>query len=41
MASVLRQPGLARPQEIIDPRDTRPAIVDFIRRSHAEIARIR
>ena len=35
MASILRQPGLARPQEIIDPRDTRPAIVDFIRRSHA------
>jgi acetyl-CoA carboxylase carboxyltransferase component len=35
MASVLRQPGLARPLEIIDPRDTRPAIVDFIRKSHA------
>jgi len=35
MASVLRQPGLARPQEVIDPRDTRPAIVDFIRKSHA------
>ena len=29
MASVLRQPGLARPLEIIDPRDTRPAIVDY------------
>lgn len=35
MASVLRQPGLARPLEIIDPRDTRPAIVDYIRKSHA------
>jgi acetyl-CoA carboxylase carboxyltransferase component len=35
MASVLRQPGLARPQEVIDPRDTRPAVVDFIRKSHA------
>jgi acetyl-CoA carboxylase carboxyltransferase component len=35
MASILRQPGLARPQEVIDPRDTRPAIVDFIRKSHA------
>jgi len=35
MASVLRQPGLARPQEVIDPRDTRPAIVDFIHKSHA------
>ena len=35
MASVMRQPGLARPLEIIDPRDTRPAIVDYIRKSHA------
>jgi len=35
MASVLRQPALARPLEVIDPRDTRPAIVDFIRKSHA------
>jgi acetyl-CoA carboxylase carboxyltransferase component len=35
MASVLRQPGLARPMEIIDPRDTRPAIVDYLRKSHA------
>jgi len=35
MASVLRQPGLARPLEIIDPRDTRPAIVDYLRKSHA------
>ncbi len=35
MASVLRQPGLARPLEVIDPRDTRPAIVDYIRKSHA------
>ena len=35
MASVLRQPALARPQEVIDPRDTRPAIVDFIRKTHA------
>jgi acetyl-CoA carboxylase carboxyltransferase component len=34
MASVLRQPALARPQEVIDPRDTRPAIVDFIRKTH-------
>jgi acetyl-CoA carboxylase carboxyltransferase component len=34
MASVLRQPGLARPLEIIDPRDTRPAIVDYLRKSH-------
>ncbi len=35
MASVLRQPGLAAPMEIIDPRDTRPAIIDYIRRTHA------
>jgi acetyl-CoA carboxylase carboxyltransferase component len=35
MASVLRQPALARPQEVIDPRDTRPAVIDFIRKTHA------
>lgn len=35
MASVLRQPGLAAPMEIIDPRDTRPAIIDYIRKTHA------
>jgi len=35
MASVLRQPGQAAPMEIIDPRDTRPAIIDYIRRTHA------
>lgn len=35
MASVMRQPALARPQEVIDPRDTRPAIVDFVRKTHA------
>jgi acetyl-CoA carboxylase carboxyltransferase component len=35
MASVMRQPALARPQEVIDPRDTRPAIIDFIRKTHA------
>jgi acetyl-CoA carboxylase carboxyltransferase component len=35
MASVMRQPGLARPMEVIDPRDTRPAIVDYLRKSHA------
>ena len=35
MASVLRQPGLAAPMEIIDPRDTRPAVIDYIRKTHA------
>ena len=35
MASVLRQPGLATPMEIIDPRDSRPAIIDYIRKTHA------
>ena len=35
MASVLRQPGQAAPMEILDPRDTRPAIIDYIRRTHA------
>ena len=33
-ASVLRQPGQAAPLEIIDPRDTRRAVVDYIRRTH-------
>ena len=31
MASLLRQPGIASPMEIIDPCDTRPAIVDYVR----------
>lgn len=35
MASVLRQPGIASPMEIIDPRDTRPAVIDYIRKTHA------
>lgn len=35
MASVLRQPGQAAPLEVIDPRDTRPAIIDYIRKTHA------
>ena len=35
MASVLRQPGQAAPMEILDPRDTRPAIIDYIRKTHA------
>jgi hypothetical protein len=34
MASILRQPGIAHPLEVIDPRDTRPAIIDYIRRTH-------
>jgi acetyl-CoA carboxylase carboxyltransferase component len=34
-ASVLRQPGIASPMEIIDPRDTRPAVIDYIRKTHA------
>jgi acetyl-CoA carboxylase carboxyltransferase component len=34
-ASIVRQPGLAHPLEIIDPRDTRPAIIDYVRRTHA------
>ncbi len=34
LASVLRQPGLAQPMEIVDPRDTRPLIVDYIRKTH-------
>jgi acetyl-CoA carboxylase carboxyltransferase component len=33
-ASVLRQPGIASPMEIIDPRDTRPAVIDYIRKTH-------
>lgn len=35
MASLLRQPGIASPMEIIDPRNTRPAIIDYIRKTHA------
>jgi len=35
MASVLRQPGQAAPMEILDPRDTRPAIIGYIRKTHA------
>lgn len=35
MASILLQPGIAQPLEIIDPRDTRPAIIDYIRKTHA------
>lgn len=35
MASLLRQPGIAAPMEIIDPRDTRPAVIDYIRKTHA------
>ena len=35
MASVLRQPGIVAPMEIIDPIDTRPAIVDYVRKTHA------
>ena len=35
MASILRQPGQAMPMEILDPRDTRPAIIDYIRKTHA------
>jgi acetyl-CoA carboxylase carboxyltransferase component len=34
MASILRQPGIASPLEIIDPRDTRPAVIDYIRKTH-------
>lgn len=34
LASVLRQPGLARPMEIVDPRDTRPLIVDYVRKTY-------
>ena len=34
-ASVLRQPGQAAPMEIIDPRDTRRAVVDYVRKTHA------
>lgn len=35
LASILRQPGIAQPLEIIDPRDTRPVIIDYVRRTHA------
>jgi acetyl-CoA carboxylase carboxyltransferase component len=38
-ASVLRQPGQAAPMEIIDPRDTRRAIIDYIRMTHTANAR--
>ncbi len=38
-ASVLRQQGLAAPMEVIDPADTRPAIIDYIRKTHAANAR--
>lgn len=38
-ASVLRQPALAAPMEIIDPRDTRPAVIDYIRKTHAANAK--
>lgn len=34
-ASILRQPGIANPLEIIDPRDTRRVIIDYVRRTHA------
>ena len=34
MASVLRQSGQATPMEILDPQDTRPAIIDYIRKTH-------
>ena len=34
MASGLRQPGQAAPMEIRDPRDTRPAIIDYVRKTH-------
>ncbi|HJN50568.1 MAG: carboxyl transferase domain-containing protein [Pseudomonadales bacterium] len=36
MASVLRRPQLV--DEVIDPRDTRPVLVDFIRQAQAIIA---
>ncbi len=36
MASVLRRPQLV--DEVIDPRDTRPVLVDFIRHAQAIIA---
>jgi acetyl-CoA carboxylase carboxyltransferase component len=35
MASILRQPGIAAPMEIVDPRDTRPLIIDYVRKTHA------
>jgi acetyl-CoA carboxylase carboxyltransferase component len=35
MASILRQPGIAAPMEIVDPRNTRPLIVEYIRNTHA------
>jgi len=36
MASVLRRPYLV--DEVIDPRDTRPVLVDFIRQAQGIIA---
>ncbi len=33
MASVLRQPGIVAPMEIIAPRDTRPAIIEYVRKT--------
>jgi hypothetical protein len=36
MASVMNRTNLA--DEIIDPRDTRPIMVDFVRRSQAYLA---
>jgi len=36
MASVLRRPQLV--DEIIDPRDTRPVLVDFIRQAQSILA---
>jgi acetyl-CoA carboxylase carboxyltransferase component len=38
-ASVLRQPAQAAPMEVIDPRDTRPAVIDYIRKTHAANAK--
>jgi acetyl-CoA carboxylase carboxyltransferase component len=35
LASVLKQPGLAAPMEIVDPRDTRPLVIDYVRKTHA------
>lgn len=38
MASILRQPGVTGPMEVIDPRDTRPAIIDYVRKTYAVTA---
>ncbi|HZU77004.1 MAG TPA: methylmalonyl-CoA carboxyltransferase, partial [Dehalococcoidia bacterium] len=35
MASILRQPGIAAPMEIVDPRNTRPIIVEYVRNTLA------